>query len=284
MAVFYSYGLDIGGKNGTILSQIEVTSSSIVLKSIGTIKSLDTIDKIFKENRNNATSCLVIDAPLSYQIEVENGKRQIDQFYQDILNDYEKVKNEHPEKWVVSCHSLMAVPIKGIWAARLAANNNLKVLETHPRVFLYALINKIAREKINLVFDYKNNIYQNKSSRKKSVKKFQKELWEILVAQSNLRVPEDVDISVINDDHIDSLVCALAGVSVILHSSPEKYALNADKSFFKNIKEFKGWTDVQSLIGKAGSVLQYCDDELASVSVLERQIQIKSLKIKTQPG
>ena len=51
MAVFYSYGLDIGGKNGTILSQIEVTSSSIVLKSIGTIKSLDTIDKIFKENR-----------------------------------------------------------------------------------------------------------------------------------------------------------------------------------------------------------------------------------------
>ena len=102
------YGLDIAGAKNTWLCRIRVNDNRITITEI--IKHRGSIIELAGHINKTEYEIICIDAPLTYPADKENGMRDSDILLRDILK-----RENHPANIVSSSHSLMAVPLRGMY-------------------------------------------------------------------------------------------------------------------------------------------------------------------------
>jgi predicted nuclease with RNAse H fold len=188
-------GVDVGGKGNTwacALSERSSTGQRELFVFFGPKKA--TLEELVKLCWGWRVVACAIDAPLSYSLEEESGLRRCDQALRELLP---------PEcrNWVMSLHSLMAAPIRGLRLAEALAPAVGTIVETHPRAsLLFAL----------------PGLQQAVCRYKRADRAACAQLWQAWAATFAIRGLLEV---LPHDGALDALVCAT--VAWLYHRRPE---------------------------------------------------------------
>ena len=228
------WGIDVGGKRGTISTRIFKDSGRWHFEIIE-LKHTEHFRQIWIDSPGP----IAIDAPLTYAPSAANGFRPIDEHWRETLSHSQR-------NWVISTHSLLAVPIKGLWLIQGLPETPV-IIECHPRVGMKRLFqNTSLSEDIEI---YKSNQYQREENRSRSQAALERRdmarqrLWDRLSS----RFHASSQIEDPNDDQIDSFFCALLCMEANGEESPLRirrsgidFAEMSDKeSKLENLRDFK---------------------------------------------
>jgi predicted nuclease with RNAse H fold len=183
-------GVDIGGSDNTWLATIVCDGGKPWLEKPPERAKLS---EIVRAAKMDGATVVAIDAPLSLSIRDSDegkGMRASDGELRHLLGTH--------QNWVLSFHSLMAVPIRARLLADALAGTSLKVIETHPRACLLFALGKKLEAAVN---GYKGPT-KGKRGRRPRVEK----LWTAWAAE--FAIGGMAGLRKIDDGALDALVCA----------------------------------------------------------------------------
>jgi predicted nuclease with RNAse H fold len=148
--MFYYLGVDLGGGSNTwAVALKKLPKRGLLLENVLSFNETElknvTSEEILAFVKNNRVLALSIDAPLSFSLKVEKGFRLADLALRNLLPGPYR-------KWVLSYHTLMGIPLRGLLLAQKLSPYCGTILETHPRASFYFLL---PEEKRYLASKYK---------------------------------------------------------------------------------------------------------------------------------
>ena len=188
-------GIDLGGENNTWVIALKRKTLEVELIPFKVLKDIVSFCE------KHLVLGVGIDAPLTFGLEDEKGFRKSDEKLKKLLP-------QEAENWILSYHSLQAIPIRGKVLAEALSPIVGTILETHPRSSLYFLLPE--KEK-HLAFLYKNPKIPS-SEKEQTCEK----ILDFLKKHLNLKII----LAKLNDGIIDALVCAIT--AYFFHNFPEK--------------------------------------------------------------
>ncbi len=217
--MFYFLGIDIAGSKNTWAVALKKQNNLLNLSPLLSLKSplqpspikdfLPIVDFCKKEK----VLAVAIDAPLSFSLKDEKGLRTSDKALKKLLP--KKAKS-----WVVSYHTLMAVPIRALLLSEALSPLCGTIIETHPRASLYFCL---PEDKKEISFIYK----------KKLLLKDEKFLINWLKEVFQLNIDFEFKLT---EGILDAIMCAIAGY--LYHKSPERLLFLPSEENFKGFGPF----------------------------------------------
>ncbi|HEA83898.1 MAG TPA: DUF429 domain-containing protein [Thermodesulfobacterium geofontis] len=201
--MFYFLGIDIAGSKNTWVVALKSKKDFLELCPLLSLdfpsdpSSIEDFSPIINFCQKNKVLAVAFDAPLSFSLKDKSGFRVSDKALKELLP--EKAKS-----WVVSYHTLMAVPIRALLLSELLSPFCGTIIETHPRASLYFCL---PENKKVLSFTYKKNFSEED-------KNF---LSNWIKTKFNLIINFSVKLT---EGILDAIMCALAGY--FYHKMPEK--------------------------------------------------------------
>lgn len=201
--MFYFLGIDIAGTKNTWIVALKKEKNDLELCPLFSLSSplspcsINDLSILIDFSITNKVLGIGIDAPLSFSLKDKKGFRNSDMALKNLLP--KKAKS-----WVVSYHTLMAVPIRALLVSEKLSPYCGTIIETHPRTSIYFCL---PEEKKDLAFYYKQKNLKNE-------KDF---LIFWLNSKFNLKINFDIEIT---EGILDAILCALA--SFFYHYMPEK--------------------------------------------------------------
>ncbi len=201
--MFYFLGIDIAGTENTWIVGLKKEKNNLELCPLFSLtvpfspSSVSDLSTLVDFSIKNRVLGIGIDAPLSFSLKDKKGFRDSDIALKKILP--KKAKS-----WVISYHTLMAVPIRAFLVSKKLSPYCGTIIETHPRTSIYFCL---PEEKKDLAFSYK----------KINLKEEKKFIISWLNSKFNLKINFDINIT---EGILDAIFCALA--AFFYHYIPEK--------------------------------------------------------------
>jgi len=201
--MFYFLGIDIAGSKNTWVAALKNKKDFLKLCPLLSLdnpsapSSIEDFSPIVSFCQKNKVLAVAFDAPLSFSLKDKSGFRVSDKALKGLLP--KKAKS-----WVVSYHTLMAVPIRALLLSELISPFCGTIIETHPRSSLYFCL---PENKKILSFIYKKYISEED-------KNF---LINWLKTKFNLIINFSINLT---EGILDAIICALTGY--FYHKMPEK--------------------------------------------------------------
>lgn len=220
--MFYFLGIDIGGKNNTWIVTLKKEEKCISLEPLFSIENPSNpspfrdLSKLIEFVKNFNVLGAGIDAPLSFSLTNPHGFRKSDEELKTLLASFNA-----PRTWVVSYHSLMAIPIRAFLLAEALSPYCGSIIETHPRANLYFCLPEEKR-KIAYIYKKKGSVIP---------KEEQKFLISWIQQKFQISLPSDLNFV---DGILDAIFCAIA--VLLYHISPERLKILSKKE--KNLKGY----------------------------------------------
>lgn len=199
-------GIDIAGDERTRMCVLRLSGDKLVLAESPSKVSLEQIIQ-YADAEENLVAAVAIDAQLTWAVSDEARFRKSDK----------KLKCFLPpsyQNWVASQNSLMAVPVRGRQLAEYLSPIVGTIIETHPRACLYFAVKSAQKSTLELLI----SLYKNKKVQKQDRQDHTEKLWQFWTEQFGIDAKQSA--SDLNDDALDSLVCATMGY--LFHHSPDK--------------------------------------------------------------
>lgn len=201
--MFYYLGIDIAGSKNTWVVALESKNNSLELCPLLSLKCpssptyIEDFYPIIEFCKKNRVLAVTFDAPINFSLKDRGGFRVSDKTLKKLLP--KKAKS-----WVVSYHTLMAVPIRALLLSKLLSPFCGTLIETHPRANLYFCL---PEEKKIISFTYKKIFSQED-------KIF---LFNWLQEKFKLTIKFSLNFT---EGILDAVMCALTGY--FYHKMPEK--------------------------------------------------------------
>lgn len=201
--MFYFLGIDIAGSKNTWVVALKKDKDFLKICPLLSLKSpsnpsyIKDFFPIIEFCEKNRVLAVGIDAPLSFSLKDKKGFRISDKALKSMLP--KKAKS-----WVVSYHTLMAVPIRALLLSEALSPYCGTIIETHPRASFYFCL---PEEKKELAFFYKK---ENLDKNEKFLLDWLENKFKLCI-EFKLKLIEGI---------LDAILCALAGY--FYHKMPEK--------------------------------------------------------------
>jgi len=201
--MFYFLGIDIAGSKNTWVVALKSKNNLLELcplfsldspQNPSYIKNLLSIVEFCKKEKVLAVA---IDAPLSFSLKNDKGFRTSDQALKKLLP-------KKARSWVVSYHTLMAVPIRALLLSEVLSPLCGTIIESHPRASLYFCLPENKKE---ISFTYKKRFPAEEEN---FLTNWLKEKFQLII-NFKLKFTEGI---------LDAIMCALA--AYFYHRIPEK--------------------------------------------------------------
>lgn len=254
MVILSYVGLDIGGGGGkiskTVYAVISDDGNMPVLIDVDSL-GLDGVPKLLRRHKPKS---IVIDAPLSWDIDISTGFRRADVWLRQQIP-------ESLEHSVMATNSMQAVPVRGLHFAMEFIEEakklgiGLLIAETHPTVSLYRFLsnfnnyslsgpnlspilrNRFLRLLNSVNFTPSNTPKAPKNPLEMLVKKYKidtslpQNIFSFFTSAGLSCTPASASsllrfINNVNDDTLDAVTCALVNYSLFHPTIPWQSNLN----------------------------------------------------------
>ncbi|AEH22472.1 hypothetical protein TOPB45_0366 [Thermodesulfobacterium geofontis OPF15] len=201
--MFYFLGIDIAGSKNTWVIALKNEDKILKLCPLLSLETpsfpsyIEDFSLIINFCKKNKVLAVSIDAPLSFSFKDKKGLRISDKALKELLP-------KKARSWVVSYHTLMAVPIRALLLSEALSPFCGTIIETHPRASFYFCLPENKKE---LAFIYKKSLPEDE-------KNF---LIEWLKEKFNLSIDFEFNLT---EGILDAIMCALA--CYFYHRMPEK--------------------------------------------------------------
>ncbi len=199
----YFLGIDIAGSKNTWIVVLKSEKDLLELCPLLSLENpfnpnyIEDFSLIIDFCKKYKVLGVAFDAPLSFSLQNKRGFRTSDKTLKNLLPPKAK-------SWVVSYHTLMAVPIRALLLGEALSPFCGTIIETHPRANLYFCLPESKKE---LSFTYKKKISKQEE---KFLIQWLKEKFNLII-NFNFKLTEGV---------LDAIMCALA--CYFYHRIPEK--------------------------------------------------------------
>lgn len=214
--MFYFLGIDIAGSKNTWVVVLKNEKDFLELSPLLSLETpsnpnyIEDFSLLINFCKKNKVLGVAFDAPLSFSLKDKKGFRPSDKTLRELLPSRARA-------WVVSYHTLMAVPIRALLLSEALSPFCGTIIETHPRASFYFCLPENKKE---LSFIYKKKISEEE----------ERFLIEWLKEKFNLKINFKFKLT---EGILDAIICALA--CYFYHRVPEKLI------FLPMEETFKGW-------------------------------------------